>query len=60
MKIRRCSKLFTFVIGVVCIASTVIAEVVVNEAMINEPGRATNLEWIELCVDSDLAVLMDG
>ncbi len=58
--IRRCSKLFAFVIGVVCIASTVIAEVVVNEAMINEPGRATNLEWFELYVDSDQPVLTDG
>ncbi len=60
VKIRRCSKLFAFVIGVVCIASTAIAQVVVNEAMINEPGRATNLEWFELYVDSDQAVLMDG
>ncbi len=60
VKIRRCPKLFAFVIGVVCMASTVIAEVVVNEAMINEPGRATNLEWFELYVDSDLAVLMDS
>jgi len=60
VKIRRCPKLFAFVIGVVCMASTVIAEVVVNEAMINEPGGATNREWFELYVDSDQAVLMDG
>ncbi|MDH4033406.1 MAG: lamin tail domain-containing protein, partial [candidate division Zixibacteria bacterium] len=40
-------------------SSTVRSELVVNELMVNEPGRSTSLEWIELYVDSTGVVVLD-
>lgn len=40
-------------------SSTARAELIVNEIMVNEPGRSTSLEWIELFVDSTGSVQLD-
>jgi len=37
-------------------APSAAGQVVVNEAMVNEPGRFTALEWFELYIDSDQSV----
>ena len=40
-------------------SSVVHAELIVNEIMVNEPGGATNYEWIELFVDSTGSIFLD-
>lgn len=39
---------FTIIAAVLVFSSNVMAAIVVNEAMVNEPGSNTSLEWIEL------------
>lgn len=48
-----------FALALLWLTSVVRAELIVNEILVNEPGRSTSLEWIELFVDSAGSVVLD-
>lgn len=60
VKVRCFLAVGLILLGVAVSPMIAFAEVVVNEAMVNEPGRVTNLEWFELYVDSDEHVSLGG
>lgn len=46
-------KLYLILLLLSFVFTSIDAEIVINEAMVNEPGGLTSLEWIELYNDSD-------